>query len=249
MLDGLPYAAIALYLCLRRRMDFATGLVGTTVGISWQAIREDMYVESHRGPGNTAVGSRFSLLRVVAWLKRAGLVEMRSNADQRQLVFRLPKAYTRSRVLQKPAPNPHLKPHVNSERRYPQKPARSETPKPAPHPETGVINQAAAGTDGYLEIDAAELVFPPGTSTAQQRAFGAIGTKHQLSRDQLQLLLDELAGIGRKGAIRNGSALLDRLALQLKAGEFFGARADQERGGGSGLSAEEARFVSEGGRL
>lgn len=229
-------------------MDFATGLVGAPHGISWQAIREDMYVEQHRGPGNTAVGSRHALRRVAAWLERVGLIEMRSNARQRLLVFYLPKAYTRSRALRKPALNPHINPPEDSQRRYPQKPARTEVPKPAPHQGTGVYAAAAAASaSSYRVPDFAEIKLPDGSTQAEVRAFGAVARKHQLMRDELQLLLDELAHKRRNGAVRNGPALIDRMAEQLRRGEFYATGADRERQGGAGLSAEEARFINEGG--
>ncbi|KAE8755150.1 hypothetical protein FSO04_36030 [Paraburkholderia madseniana] len=45
-LYGLGYEAIALYvMAIRPRMDFATGMVGVAPRISWQALREWIYVE------------------------------------------------------------------------------------------------------------------------------------------------------------------------------------------------------------
>src|SRR6185369_12379985 len=114
-----------------------------------------------------------------------------------------PHAYTRSLALQKSAPNSHLNPHTSPQRRYPQKLAQGKSGKPAPHQESEVNTVAAAAISGYSEIDAAELVLPPGTTTTEQRAFGAIARKHRLTRDELQLLLDELSGmISAKAQVR-----------------------------------------------
>lgn len=107
---------------------------------------------------------------------------------------------------------------------------------------------AAASASTYQRPDFAEIVLPAGSTAAEVRAFGAIATKHQLTRDELQLLLDELAHKRRNGAVRNGPALIDRMAEQLRAGQFYASGADRERQGGAGLSAEEARFINEGGR-
>lgn len=249
-LRGLPHPAIALYQALRVRMDYRTAIVGAPVGISWQALVEDLYQEPHRGP-NLPNPGREAVRRICAWLVRAGLVELRSNAMQAQLLLRLPLAHTLSHAQKKPDRNPTGKPDrlaaeaLSTETRPTDRPQTRQTSGYRGRADTG----AAAATGGYSEIDPAELVFPPGATPGQQRAYGAIGRKHQLTRDQLQLLFDELAGIERaKGAVRNGAALLDRLARQLTGGDFYGSRAERERGGGAGLSAEEARFLNEGGR-
>lgn len=247
-LKGLPHPAIALYLALRARMDFRTGIVGAPVGISWQALVEDLYVEPHSGPVQRSPG-REAVRRICGWIERAGLVVLRSNAAQAQLLFLLPKAKLLSRARNHPDRNPTGYPD-----RGPIEGVSTGTRPRGGHPTRqtsgiGVSSAAAAASASTYRVpDFADIKLPDGSTEQEVRAFGAVARKHQLMRDELQLLLDELAHKRRNGAVRSGAALLDRFAQQLRAGQFYAAGADHERQGGAGLSAEEARFINEGGR-
>ncbi|MGA7177981.1 MAG: hypothetical protein WBX11_00140 [Thiobacillaceae bacterium] len=91
-LAGLPHSAVALYLVLRRLMDYATGLVGVTRGVSWQGLREELYVEGRQGMSSRSV-SREQVRRIAGHLEHAGLVE-RHSIEMERLIFFLPKAQT-----------------------------------------------------------------------------------------------------------------------------------------------------------
>ena len=92
-LQGLPLAAQALYLRgLRRWMDYATGVVGRSRRISWQMLREVMYVEPHKGMQDTGTPHESKVRRLMAWLIRGGLVEDRGDGDW--LIYFLPLADT-----------------------------------------------------------------------------------------------------------------------------------------------------------
>ncbi|MGO9443912.1 MAG: hypothetical protein ACLPXB_03950 [Thiobacillaceae bacterium] len=90
-LTGLPHGAIVLYLALRRFMDYATGQVGIRRKVSWQGLRDELFVEP--GPGLTDTGSpsRGQVRRLCGHLERAGLVE-RHSIEREQLIFFLPNA-------------------------------------------------------------------------------------------------------------------------------------------------------------
>jgi hypothetical protein len=84
---GLGYLARALYISLRARMDFATGLVGQRPKISRQAIAEDLYVEPGQGVSDSGSPSVAAIRWALDKLRRAGLIEV-VPAD-RQLIFKL----------------------------------------------------------------------------------------------------------------------------------------------------------------
>lgn len=89
-LSGLSHPAFRLYVAaIRPRMDYATGLVGKRVGISWQALREWMYVEAR--PGVKAVTHTESTVRrLVKQLVKHGL--LREIGDRFRIAFACPLA-------------------------------------------------------------------------------------------------------------------------------------------------------------
>ena len=109
-LAGLPYAAIVLYFALRRVMDYATGLVGITRGVSWQSLREELHVDPHQGMQKSGSPNHGQVRRICGHLERAGLVERRS-IEREQLIFFLPKATTDQCVQNKPGTKPALTRH------------------------------------------------------------------------------------------------------------------------------------------
>ncbi len=92
-LYGEPAEVLKLYVCLRRRMDFETGLVGAENGVSWWALREDMFVEFAQGRRRDESGTPTEKLvrNKVERLVSIGLVESRTS--YRRLVFFLPMAH------------------------------------------------------------------------------------------------------------------------------------------------------------
>lgn len=91
-LQGLPYLAQLLYLrCLRRYMDFDTGIVGVKRRVSYQMFREVLYIDEVPGRRLKDREITTQVLRsAVDQLVRNGLVERRS--EERQLIFFLPLA-------------------------------------------------------------------------------------------------------------------------------------------------------------
>lgn len=62
---------------IRPYMDYATGKVGIKRGISYQSLREELYVETQRGRTGGSP-SRQQMRRAVKALERAGLVSIQS---------------------------------------------------------------------------------------------------------------------------------------------------------------------------
>lgn len=100
---GLRTDAVALYVQLRRRMDYATGLIGARRGaaVSWEALREMVCLEP--GPGVTRSGMpcRSRVRRMVQTLLRAGLLEQ-LNKPRETVVFRCLLAHVDASFSNKP---------------------------------------------------------------------------------------------------------------------------------------------------
>lgn len=105
-LDGLPWICWALYFALRSRMDFETGLVGAVDGaaISWQALGEEISVDSHQGLKETGTVKKPKLQRAMKWLVKRGLVKYMS--VEKKLILYCPKAALGYSKKNKPDPNP-----------------------------------------------------------------------------------------------------------------------------------------------
>lgn len=79
---GLSYLPIVLYvMAIRPRMDFSTGLVGASVGISWQALGEWVYIEPHSGI-QSGSPTKAAIRRATECLQRAGLLSIKSDGKR-----------------------------------------------------------------------------------------------------------------------------------------------------------------------
>lgn len=104
------HGARSLYLFLRSRMDYATGLVGEKTVLSYQAISEHLEYVPPRGsklsrlqPGRDWIRARFDEL------ERAGGLSRVTSQRGRKMVVRLPLASIRPQ--EEPHYDPHLEPH------------------------------------------------------------------------------------------------------------------------------------------
>ncbi len=78
-LKGLPHLSRLTYLeALRPYMDYSTGIVGIKRGISYQSLREELYVEPHTGYVNSGSPSKQQIRRAIETLVRAGLIVIQS---------------------------------------------------------------------------------------------------------------------------------------------------------------------------
>ena len=84
---GLPLLARILYLQgLRRFMDYATGIVGLSRGISYQQLREVAFVEPVTGRRNAGSPTLKAVRVALSQLATAGLIE--SIGNEKRLIFR-----------------------------------------------------------------------------------------------------------------------------------------------------------------
>jgi len=91
-LSGLGHAAFRLYVAaIRPRMDYSTGTVGKRVRISWQALREWMYVEPQSGV-KAVTHSESMVRRLAKQLVKHGL--LREIGDSFHIAFLCPLADT-----------------------------------------------------------------------------------------------------------------------------------------------------------
>lgn len=93
-----PHEVFRLYIMLRWRMDKLTKRVGERPKVSWQALKEELYVDSRNGVTRVDA-DRSKVRRVVARLIALGLVRQVSSGRE-SLVFELPLA-TPDRSAQK----------------------------------------------------------------------------------------------------------------------------------------------------
>lgn len=86
-MTGMTHQARLLYICLRRRMDFSTGLVGAHTKISYQALAEDLYVEPGQGKHSAGSPTQDAIRWALKSLESAGLIAVQP--AERQLIFLL----------------------------------------------------------------------------------------------------------------------------------------------------------------
>ncbi len=85
-LYGLPHLQQLIYYGgIRPYMDYATGFVGLKRGISYQSLREEIYVQPHVGYKAPSF-SRDQIIRAVDGLERAGVIE--NHTSGKKLIFK-----------------------------------------------------------------------------------------------------------------------------------------------------------------
>lgn len=97
-LYGERHEVFRLYFMLRWRMDKHTARVGERPKVSWQALREELFIDSRNGVRQEDV-DRSKVRRVVSRLASLGLIRQVSKGRE-SLVFELPFA-TRDKSAQK----------------------------------------------------------------------------------------------------------------------------------------------------
>lgn len=80
-LKGLPHLPRLVYLELRPHMDYSTGIVGIKRGVSYQSLREELYVEPHQGYASGSP-SKDQIRRSIKTLERAGLISIHSESKK-----------------------------------------------------------------------------------------------------------------------------------------------------------------------
>src|SRR3990167_5896669 len=104
-LKGLPFIQRLLYIQgLKPYVDYKTGIIGIRRGVSYQSLKEELYIEPHSGiqSGNLSTDQ---LRRALRGLEKAGLIEIKSM--DRKLVFRALLMYWDNSAQNKLARKPH----------------------------------------------------------------------------------------------------------------------------------------------
>lgn len=256
-LFGLPHLAIVLYvLGLRPRMDFAQGTVGVRPLISWQALREAVYVEPHPGIKHEYPSGE-AMRRAAVWLEKVGLIEMRSVA--KQLIFYLPLAdadySARNKADRTPTGQADRTP-TGAKPRQPcvtddfiEQSRQVENEKADAHPVSGkpISIPPAPCLTGSREPEesagaggrALELIFPT-TLSSQQRA--AMASKLDgMTQTLAQAVIDELAAGIQAGTVKNSPALFRKLVDQARSGDFIPDQGERIRQGREGAARAAAQ--------
>lgn len=146
-LKGLPHLPRLAYLeAIRPYMDYSTGMVGIRRGISYQSLREELYVEAHTGYVNSGSPSKQQLRRALQTLERAGLITIHST--DKKLIVKCELATWDNCDQNKPGTNPTHKPDTKSAYKNNNKtsncnlnhvePDTSETTQPGIPPVSGI---------------------------------------------------------------------------------------------------------------
>lgn len=114
-LKGLPYLPRLAYLeAVRPYMDYATGIVGIKRGISYQSLREELYIEPHPGYTNSGSPSKQQIRRAIDTLVRAGLLCVQS--EGKKLILKCELASKDNCAQNKPGTNPTHQPDTKPAR-------------------------------------------------------------------------------------------------------------------------------------
>jgi len=117
-LRGLPYIQQSAYMFgIRPYMDRKSFIVGVKRRISYDSLREELYVEPHQGLVSTGSPGREQVRRIIKSLERAGLVEIKSVG--KQLILKCLLADTRVSVQNKPDTKPTHQPNTNQTQKKP----------------------------------------------------------------------------------------------------------------------------------
>lgn len=253
-LYGLPHLAIVLYMLgLRPRMNYTTGTVGVRPLISWQALREAVFVEPHPGVKHEYASAK-AVQRAAGWLEKAGLIRMRSR--NRQLIFFLALAETDKSVQKKAGKGPGDQPGRGPTGRNPHESRVSgdsadvsreiKNQKAGRHPDTGKpVNTSPTPFTTVGEGEGVEGLIFPKSLTDRQKA--AMAKKIAgVGLDMGQAVLDELEGAMQAGGVRNLPRLAEYFVNQVKTGDFMPDKGEQvRRARAAAVKAEQARQDAE----
>lgn len=246
---GLPHAAFCLYVAIRQAMDMATGMVGIRSMISWQALRESLYIEP--GPNRQESGSIHleKVRRLAALLEREGLVKICSNSSNRQLIFKCILATHNKSVQNKSdrqsdRPPPAAK---STSARVLEFDKRESDRQSDTHPSLDIysvdklssshrdIPGSAAPDDDDIQAKAetknqqpeGELIFPPRLEEWQREKIRL--AVNGIPPEDAQAILDELAGRMRSRKVEKPLGYFQRVMENYLRGDFTGELAAGEK--------------------
>lgn len=205
LLEGLPLGARWLYLLIRRRMDGATRIAGR--GLSWVSLGRELGADP--GPGKRGTGDlSIEEVRTCARaLLDRGLIEMRSDAHLRLLIFLCPWAPQGRSVQNK------LNSKSTDQLNRPLRPEKGvEVNRSTPpqlnralgsivlHSQSLTPEAVARANDAHPDkeerpVDELSALYPwEGFKEAERRLLYGMVSKTKLDLKTAQAVLDELAG-------------------------------------------------------
>lgn len=220
LLYGLPGIAVRLYYLLRTLMNFMNGTVGVSPHVSWYSLSTGLYVEPRPGLRGGQPSAQ-QMRRACVHLVDAGLVRMRSNMVQRQLIFFLPVARLGFFVPNKADSKPTDKADRPLQRGKQGKADRDAMTKADTYlcsvsknynRDSGSSTPYTQAVDNLIESGALDAPEGETIKAAIQRL------SHVESAPQT--ILDELAGAIEKGAVRNKVAFVIGLIKRFEQGTF-----------------------------
>lgn len=242
-LAGLPFAAVTLYLMgIRPRMDLSTGMVGVRFLISWQALRESLYVEPSQNRQESGSMHESKVRRLAGVLERAGLVKISSSITNRQLIFKCLLATTDKSVQNK---SDRQSDRQSDRPQQAQKPATARKTKPATqeadrqsdresdtHPSFSSVVDISSrrpseegDDDDIQKLEKRGLVFTLGSEELKAEVCKMV---EGLNLTDAQRVLDQLAGAMREKQIRSPLRYLRTTIKNFQQGDFTGELAAAE---------------------
>jgi hypothetical protein len=227
-LAGLRHIAVVLYLVLRRRMNYADGIVGLKVGISWGWLASQVRVDGHVGMPPVEF-DHDHVRRAAGHLESSGLIVMRSKKGERKLVIQCVLADTDAAKGGQKATRPdnqiahqtpaqreiaegHQMGHQTDELE-----GRQRTTPVSGNTNHNHNTPAQHGGGG-------ELQFPEKLTLKEREGIANLITNYQLN-GTAQLLLDELEGAMFTKKIDHPIGYARKLATAMKDGTFVSEKA------------------------
>lgn len=224
MLSGQPYILTALYIYLRKYMDFATGITGRVRGISYQSISEALYIEPERGI-KSGSPHKSTIRRAIDRLEKIGMIRRGKNPDL--LVFKLVFAHTEQLKPKKADTKPTHQADTPKPAPIQAPEKQADTPKKReadiPKESGNYINKLPPPNNDPLYaggvVEDLKLIFPQGLSHDQKTQIKKLMSG--LSLDIQQDIIDELSGGIGYEQIKNPIAYVRKLSDKAKAGLFI----------------------------
>lgn len=227
-LAGLPDIQFRLYVVARQFMDWSTGIVGLKRGVSWQSLREELYIEPAPGIKGGAP-SKDQVRRAADGLMRAGLIQFsKKNGESFSLVFKCLLASVDNSVQNKAAIKPPLLPATpeaapllaESEKAATPEQAKAATPPsvldiyiPPPPKQDRDIPEV-----GGVGVEYSKIIKPQSIQAIETYLKAANPADHQALIDDLAGNLSQASGKGLP--VANQAGYFRRIMERYKAGDW-----------------------------
>lgn len=231
-MNGIPHLQSILYVKgLRPHMDIKTGIVGKVRGISWQSLREALYVEPAAGIVDSGSPSKQQVRTAANGLMRVGLIT--SMSIGKKLIFKCVLAETditkQNKVNTKLTREVNtLKPNTEAKSSY-----KVNTPKTVEvntPPRIRDLKSSTSSENSPLQDDDDKiLIFPIKLNSKESDAIRNM--LKGFNRDQSQIMLDELSGHMSAKQINSPVGYFRTIVIDAKNGLFQPERAHRVAAG------------------